>query len=54
MRTRVYIRNGVDWEPVARAHGLRFAAIRPANTTVYADTIGEDLLVEIEVEAEVS
>ena len=53
VRTRVYIREGVDWEPVARAHGSRFARIRPANTTVYANTIGEALLVEIEVDAEV-
>ena len=53
VRTRVYIREGVDWEPVARAHGARFGRIRPTNTTVYANTIGEDLLVEIEVDAEV-
>ena len=54
VRTRVYIREGVDWEPVARAHGARFARIRPANTLVHANTVGEDLLVEIEAEAEVS
>ena len=54
VRTRVYIREGVDWEPVARAHGARFGRIRPANTLVYANTIGEDLLVEIEAEAEVA
>ena len=53
VRTRVYIRDGVDWEPVARAHGARFAGILPANTTVYANTVGDDLLVEIEVDAEV-
>ena len=52
VRTRVYIREGVDWEPVARAHGVRFGRIRPANTLVHANTVGEDLLVEIEVEAE--
>lgn len=54
VRTRVYMRNGVDWEPVARAHGARFGEIRPANTTVHADTIGDDLLVEIEADADVS
>ena len=54
VRTRVYIREGVDWEPVARAHGARFADIRPANTTVYANTVGDDLLVEIEADAEVA
>ena len=54
VRTRVYIREGVDWEPVARAHGARFGEIRPANTMVHANTVGEELLVEIEAEAEVS
>jgi len=54
VRTRVFIRDGVDWEPVARAHGLRFAHIRPANTLVRANTVGDDLLVEIEADAEVS
>ena len=54
VRTRVYIREGVDWEPVARAHGARFAEIRPANTTVHANTVGDDLLVEIEADAEVA
>ena len=51
VRTRVFIREGVDWEPVARAHGLRFAGILPANTLVRANTVGDDLLVEIEAEA---
>ena len=54
VRTRVYVREGVDWEPVARVHGARFARIRPANTLVHANTIGEDLLVEIEAEAELA
>ena len=54
VRTRVFIRDGVDWEPVARAHGLRFAEVLPANTLVRADTVGDDLLVEIEAEAELS
>ena len=54
VRTRVFIRDGVDWEPVARAHGLRFAHIRPANTLVRANTVGDDLLVEIEADAELS
>ena len=54
VRTRVFIRDDVDWEPVARAHGLRFAEVLPANTLVRADTVGDDLLVEIEAEAELS
>jgi len=51
VRTRIFIRDDVDWEPVARAHGVRFANIRPANTLVRANTVGDDLLVEIEAEA---
>ena len=54
VRTRVFIRDDVDWEPVARAHGLRLAEVLPANTLVRANTVGDDLLVEIEAEAEVS
>ena len=54
VRTRVFIRDGVDWEPVARAHGLRFARVRPANTLVRANTVDDDLLVEIEADAELS
>jgi hypothetical protein len=41
-----------DWEPVARAHGERFARIQPANTLVSAGIIGDEYLVEIEADAE--
>jgi enamine deaminase RidA (YjgF/YER057c/UK114 family) len=51
VRTRIYIRRIEDWELVARVHGERFAAIRPANTLVQAQLVGDDLLVEIEAEA---
>ena len=51
VRSRVYISEMKNWEGVSRAHGERFADIRPANTMVEAKLIGEEYLVEIEVEA---
>lgn len=51
VRTRIYIRNIDDWEPIARAHGARFKDIQPANTMIQANLIGEEYLVEIEAEA---
>ena len=54
VRTRVFVRNVYDWEDVARSHGERFRHIRPANTLVQADLIGEEYLVEVEAEAVVS
>jgi enamine deaminase RidA (YjgF/YER057c/UK114 family) len=51
VRTRVYVRRLEDWEAVARVHGARFGAIRPANTLVQAGLVGEPYLVEIEAEA---
>ncbi|HRG79458.1 MAG TPA: Rid family hydrolase, partial [Cyclobacteriaceae bacterium] len=51
VRTRIFIRNIEDWEPIARAHGERFKDIQPANTMVKAELIGEEYLVEMEAEA---
>jgi enamine deaminase RidA (YjgF/YER057c/UK114 family) len=51
VRTRIYVRQVADWEAVARVHGERFAAIRPANTLVEAKLVGDEYLVEIEAEA---
>ena len=51
VRTRVYVADVNQWEAVARAHGERFAAVRPANTMVEARLVGEGYLVEIEAEA---
>jgi enamine deaminase RidA (YjgF/YER057c/UK114 family) len=51
VRTRVFVSRIADWEAVARVHGERFGKIRPANTLVRADLIGDEYLVEIEAEA---
>lgn len=53
VRTRVYVSDVAHWEPVARAHGERFAAVSPANTLVAARLVGPEYLVEIEADAEV-
>jgi enamine deaminase RidA (YjgF/YER057c/UK114 family) len=54
VRTRIFISNLDHWEAVSRAHGARFAEIKPANTMVEARLIGDEYLVEIEAEAIVS
>jgi len=51
VRTRIYIRDVEDWEAVSRVHGWRFGHIKPANTLVRADLVGDDYLVEMEAEA---
>ncbi|KAH8674278.1 NADP-dependent oxidoreductase domain-containing protein [Xylariales sp. PMI_506] len=55
VRTRILVRNVADCEEVSRAHGwvFRHADVRPANTLVTAGLVGEQMLVEIEAEAEV-
>lgn len=51
VRTRIFVNDLNDWEPVARAHGYRFKNIDPANTLVQANLVGDGYLVEIEAEA---
>lgn len=50
-RTRIFVNDVSDWEPVALAHGERFKDIQPANTLVEAKLVGEGYKVEIEAEA---
>ena len=54
IRTRVYVQDINDWEEVARVHGERFGEVRPANTLVQADLVGEGYLVEMEVDCKIS
>ena len=54
VRTRIFIRYADEWEPVSRAHGRRFGPVRPANTLVRADLIGDPYRVEMEAEAVIS
>ncbi|HWP38004.1 MAG TPA: aldo/keto reductase [Gemmatimonadales bacterium] len=51
VRTRVFVSDIAHWEPVARAHGERFAEVRPANTLVEARLVGPEYLLEMEAEA---
>ena len=54
VRTRVFVNRIADWEAIARVHGERFGAIRPANTLVQAALVGAEYLVEIEADAVVA
>ena len=51
VRTRVYLSDADDWEPVSRAHGRRFGDLRPANTMLQVGRLIGDYKVEIEAEA---
>ncbi len=51
VRTRIYVRRLGDWEAAARVHGEVFGGIRPANTLVGAELVGDEYLVEVEADA---
>jgi len=54
VRTRIYLRDGGQWEPVSRVHGRYFADIRPANTLIESANLVGGYEVEIEAEAEIA
>ena len=51
VRTRIYLKDANQWEPVSRAHGRAFADVLPANTLIEAGRLIGDYEVEIEAEA---
>jgi aryl-alcohol dehydrogenase-like predicted oxidoreductase/enamine deaminase RidA (YjgF/YER057c/UK114 family) len=51
IRTRIYIRDASQWEPISRAHGRVFGRILPANTLVEVGNLIGPYEVEIEADA---
>jgi len=51
-RTRLFVTDMSQWEAIGRAHGERFASIRPVTTMIeVSKLISPDMVVEIEAEA---
>ena len=54
VRTRLYLVEGADWQAAVRVHAELLGDVEPVNTTLFvAGLVGDDLLVEVEVEARV-
>jgi enamine deaminase RidA (YjgF/YER057c/UK114 family) len=54
-RSRVYLTPEASWEEAALAHRELLGESAPANTTLHVSSlVGDDLLVEIELDAEVA
>ena len=55
IRTRLYLTREADWREAVRAHRELLGGIDPANTTLFvAGFIAEEMLVEVEVEAQLA
>jgi hypothetical protein len=55
IRTRLYLAPKADWRDAVRAHKELLGGVDPANTTFFvAGFVADELLVEIEVDAELS
>jgi len=52
-RTRIYLKDGSQWEPVSRVHGRYLGHVRPANTLIESSGLIGGYEVEIEAEAEI-
>jgi enamine deaminase RidA (YjgF/YER057c/UK114 family) len=48
---RIFIKHTEDCESIFQIYGERFRTIKPASTAVQADMLGNDYLLEIELEA---
>lgn len=48
VKTTIYIKNQADCEKIVRIHGEIFKDREPANTTIQANSIGNEYLVEVE------
>jgi enamine deaminase RidA (YjgF/YER057c/UK114 family) len=48
IKTTIYIKNQEDCEKIVRIHGEIFKNREPANTTIQANLIGDEYLVEVE------
>jgi enamine deaminase RidA (YjgF/YER057c/UK114 family) len=51
VRTRVFVRQGTNWELVAKAHKEAFGKARPASTWLVGTFLDPGILVEIEADA---